>query len=101
LVIEAALLNPRLGEEALAALLRGAQVPRALIDGVAASPRWRSCYAVRRALVLQPRTPLSVALAHITSLARPDLLRAAADTSLAPLVRAAAERVLAEARQAR
>lgn len=91
-VVEAALLNPRLGEEALATLLRETKVQRALLEGVAASPRWRQSYAVRRALVVQPRTPLPLALAHLTSLVRADLRRVAADPNLAPLLRAAAER---------
>ncbi len=92
LVLEAALLNPRLAEDALVSLLRGNGVSRALLEHAARSPRWRASYAVRRALVLQPRTPLPLALSQITSLHRGDLRRASGDRSLAPLVRAAAER---------
>lgn len=93
-ILEAGLLNPRLGEETLVALLRGPQVTRALLEHVAAAPRWRASYAVRRELVLQPRTPLPLALAQITSLVRRDLLHVAHSPQLAPLVRAAAERAV-------
>lgn len=99
-ILEAALLNPRLGEEALLSLLRGASAPRALIEHVGASTRWCASYAVRRELVLQPRTPLALALAQVTSLVRGDLQRVAASASLPPLVRAAAARALEGPRQA-
>lgn len=93
-ILEAGLLNPRLGEEALVALLRDPHAPRALLEHAAASTRWRLNYAVRRELVLQPRTPLALALAQITSLLRGDLQRVAQSPSLAPLVRAAAEHAI-------
>lgn len=93
-VLEAALLNPRLDESTLTAQLRAPAVTRALIEQTIGSPRWGTSYAVRRELVLQPRTPLPAVLSLITSLVRGDLLRVARSTTLAPLVRAAAERVL-------
>ena len=93
-VAESALLNPRLREEDLVTALRRADVRPSLVESAVASPRWASNYAVRLALVLQPRTPLPLALQQISSLVPRDLRRASEDASLRPLVRAAAREVL-------
>ena len=92
-VVEAGLINGRLREEDLAGALRQDTVTRALIEGIAASSRWRDRYALRLAIVLQPRSPLAVALAQVTALLPRDLERVAADEGLAPLVQLAARRV--------
>lgn len=93
-VVEAALLNPRLREEDLVTAIRSDRAGPALLAAVPASPRWSANYAARLALVLQPRTPLPVALAQITSLVSRDLRRVAGDATLRELVRAAALEVL-------
>jgi hypothetical protein len=49
---------------------------------------------VKLALVLQPKTPLPLALERISSLVTRDLARVAEEGSLRPLVRAAAQEVL-------
>jgi hypothetical protein len=87
-VAESSLLNPRLREEDLVLALRAAAPTRALLEAAAASPRWRESYAV-----LQPRTPLPLALAQISSLLPQDLEHVAATPGLPPLVQAAALRV--------
>jgi hypothetical protein len=92
-VAESSLLNPRLREEDLLLALRAAAAPRALLEAAAASPRWRESYAVRLALVLQPRTPLALALGQISSLLPHDLERVALTQGLLPLLQAAALRV--------
>lgn len=92
-VVEAGLINPRLREEDLAGALRKDTVTRALIEGISASSRWRDRYSLRLAIVLQPRSPLAVALAQVTALLPRDLDRVAADEGLAPLVQLAARRV--------
>lgn len=92
-VVEACLINGRLREEDLADALRKDTVTRALIEGIAASSRWRDRYALRLAIVVQPRSPLAVALAQLTALLPRDLERVAADEALAPLVQLAARRV--------
>jgi len=56
----------------------------------AASPRWKEHYAVRLALVLQPRTPLPLSLLQLSSLLKSDLIRVARTEGLAPLILAAA-----------
>lgn len=92
-VVEAGLINARLREEDLVGALGKDTVTRALIEGIAASSRWRDRYALRLAIVLQPRSPLAVALAQVTALLPRDLERVAADEALAPLVQLAARRV--------
>jgi hypothetical protein len=93
-VVEAALINPRLREEDIVVALRQTDVRPALIQAIVASPRWSVSYAVRFALVLQPRTALPVALLQISSLVKRDLERVAAAPGLRPLVQAAAAAVL-------
>lgn len=93
-VIESALANPRLREGDLANALRRDDAPLLLLQAAAGSARWSSCYSVRLALVLQPRAPLSLALAQVSSLVPRDLRRVVAETTLRPLLRLAAERVL-------
>jgi hypothetical protein len=92
-VVEAALINGRLREEDLAGALRRDTVTRALIEGISSSPRWRDRYSLRLAIVLQPSSPLAVALAQMTALLPRDLERVAADEGLAPLLQLAARRV--------
>ncbi len=95
-VADASLLNPRLREEDLVLALRVAAAPRALLEAATTSPRWREAYAVRLALVLQPRTPLALALGQLSSLLPRDLERVAQTDGIAPLVQAAALRVARE-----
>jgi hypothetical protein len=96
-VVESTLVNSRLREEDLVAALRKGGVAPVLPEAVSASPRWSVNYAVRLALVLQPRTPLALALQQISSLVARDLRRVEADPALRPLVRAAAREVLERA----
>jgi hypothetical protein len=93
-VVEAALQNPRLREQDLVTVLRRDDVPRTLLESCASSSRWSPNYAARLALVLQPRTPLPVALLQISPLVPRDLRRVADVAELRPLVRAAARAVL-------
>lgn len=95
-VAEASLLNPRLREEDLVLAVRAATAPRALLEAITSSSRWRESYAVRLALVLQPRTPLALALGQISSLLPRDLERVARTEGIVPLVQAAALRVARE-----
>ena len=95
-VLEACLENPRLRETDLAAQLRRPDASVPLIQAAGASRRWLGSYAVRLELAVQPRTPLGVALAQLSSLMKKDLLRVAETPGLLPLVRAAALRVAEE-----
>jgi hypothetical protein len=96
-IAQSCLINPRLREEDLVTAVRQETASPALLEAAAASSRWGDRYAVRLALVLQPRTPLGVALAQLTSLLDRDLERVAGSAWLRPLVQAAALR-LAESR---
>jgi hypothetical protein len=93
-IVQACLPNPRLREEDLATVVRMNDVPVVLLEAAARSRRWAESYAVRLELVLQPRTPLALALAQLTSLVRRDLVRVSKSRALRPLVRAAALRAL-------
>jgi hypothetical protein len=73
--------------------VRAEAPPRALLESAPESWRWRDSYALRLALVLQPRTPLGVALAQMSSLVPADLRRVAETPGLAPLVQITAERL--------
>jgi hypothetical protein len=94
-VAESTLLNPRLREEDLVAVLRRDDARLVLLEATVASSRWTANYAVRVAVALQPRTPLPLALQQISSLLPRDLRRVADEAVLRPLVRAAAREVLA------
>ena len=95
---QACLINPRLREEDLVTAVRQDTVTMGLLEAAAASSRWGQRYAVRLALVLQPRTPLGVALTQLTSLLDRDLERAAGTEGVKPLVRAAALRLVEDRR---
>lgn len=100
LVLEAALLNGRLREEDVLSAVRAELVPVRLLEAIGACRRWTERYRVRRELVLQPRTPLALALAQLTSLRRADLLHVAAQAALRPLVQITAGRLAERLRDA-
>jgi hypothetical protein len=93
-VVAPCLESPRLREADLLVAIRAETPSRILLETVGASSRWMERYAVRLELVRQPRTPLGVALAQISSLVPGDLREVAGNTRLAPLVQMAAERLL-------
>jgi hypothetical protein len=96
-VVRAALLNPRLREEDLLAALRAPRASLALFSEIPVCFRWKASYAVRRALVLHPRTPLPLALGQVTGLTPADQRRLDRTEGLHPLLRAAARRALGKA----
>ncbi|HEV8254205.1 MAG TPA: hypothetical protein VGQ78_05585 [Vicinamibacteria bacterium] len=96
-VARASLINPRLREQDLLLALQSPTAPVALMEAVAASPRWSQRYGVKLGLVLQARTPLGIALAQLSSLLPRDLARVGGTEGLRPLVQAAALRVAREA----
>jgi hypothetical protein len=95
-VLDAALQNPRLRESDLTTAVRADDARRPLLEAVGRGARWRESYPVRMALVLQPRTPLAIALAQLTSLLPQDLARLQAEPAVPALVKAAAVRVAQE-----
>jgi hypothetical protein len=95
-VVTSALDNPRLREADLLTQIRSNDVRTILLETVGASSRWGQRYGVRLGLVLQPRTPLALALAQISSLVKRDLIRVSEGSGLRPVVQAAALRMAAE-----
>ena len=92
-VCRAALPNPRLREEDVVHAVRQEVPNPVLLEELVASRRWGENYAVRLALVLQPRTPLALALAQITKLVPRDLRAVAEAPGLRGVVQRAALRV--------
>ena len=92
-VAEACLINPRLREEDLVIALRQETASTALVEASCVSTRWSANYAVRLELVLQPRTPLPLALGQLSVLVPRDLRRVGS-APVAQLLRVAAERLL-------
>jgi len=70
-------------------------VPESLAK-IAAHPRWSVQHAVKRALVLNPSTPLADAIRIATTLRAPELAELAADHSLPEPLRKHASEVLAD-----
>lgn len=95
-VVAASLENPRLREGDLVVQMRANETSVLLLETVGGSSRWAERYAVRLGLVLQPRTPLSLALAQISSLVKGDLVRVAETSGLRPLLQLVAQRLADE-----
>lgn len=91
----AALNNPRLREEHVVTAVRQEFPNRVLLEELVTSPRWSENYAMRLALVLQPRTPVALALAQLTKLVDRDLRAVAETPGLRGVVQEAAQRVAA------
>jgi len=96
MVVAILLDNPHITEADIVkiAAMRPA-VPESLAK-VAAHTRWSVRHAVKRALVLNPSTPLADAIRIATTLRAPELAEIAADHSLPDLLRQHAAEVLAE-----
>lgn len=75
-----------------------AQTPAEVLEAIAGHPRWGSRAALRSALLLNPRLPLAVALALLPRASAADLSGLLEATGTSPLIRACAERVLAQRR---
>jgi hypothetical protein len=94
LVLDALLWNPRLTEQDLLVTVNSPSTSADTLSILSRHPRWSSRYGIRVALARNPRTPLSVSLAVLTSLTERDLL-ALADMSETPnLLKLASLRVL-------
>jgi hypothetical protein len=99
-VVEILLDNPHVTEDdvvRIAAQRPGVAPALAL---VAEHARWSSRYLVRRALVLNPATPMHLAVRLATTLKPADLKELAADPLIAPALRTHAAQLLSAARRA-
>ena len=71
-------------------------VPPAVLERIAAHPRWNVRPAVRSAMLRNPALPLALALALLTRASREDLEGLRAAPGVPPILKACAERVLAD-----
>jgi hypothetical protein len=94
-IVDAALESRHLTATRLGALLLAADAPPRLFERVADCWRFRDVYAVRRALVLGPGSPLPVALGQVSKLTPLDLREVAGHPGLHTLLRVAAGRLAA------
>jgi hypothetical protein len=100
-VFEALLVNRRLREDELLALIASGRATVEQLRMIAADERWSRRYAIRRALVMNPSTPRAVAAAHVRGLTAADLRRIHANTATSTYIRRCIERIRPEALQPR
>ena len=93
-VVAILLANPRLTEAEVVALVARRPPDPAVQRLVFASARWQARYGVRRALVLNPGTPLAIARSILPLLQRGDLRQVAEFGSLPDALRQAARQML-------
>jgi hypothetical protein len=92
-IFESLLINKRLREEELLALLASKQVTAEKLGMVAADMRWSFRYAVRKALVLNPVTPRAAAASQLRYLSRKDLRQIHSNPSTSVYLRRCIERL--------
>jgi len=93
-VIGILLNNPRLTEMDVVRIAATRPTSPRVIEEIYAHPRWISRYSVKKVLVLNPRTPLSIALRLLTFLLVQDLEEVCVSTDLDPLLLDHAKRIV-------
>ncbi len=97
-VIRNLLSNPRVTETEVLKLSSRTPVSPRVLEEVARSPRWISRYRVKKALVLNPYTPLGISLPLLGFLMSQDLLFVSQRDGLSPILRCRAMRLWEERR---
>jgi len=92
-VFESLLVNKRLREDDLLALISTRRATREQLLMVAGDMRWSYRYAVRKALVLNPDTPRSAAASQLPHLSRRDLRSIHSNPATSTYVRRCIERL--------
>jgi len=92
-VFESLLVNQRLREDDLLALIASGRATRDQLVMTAADRRWSSRYAIRKALVLNPSTPRSVAASQLRFLSPRDLRAIHANPETSVFLRRCIERL--------
>jgi hypothetical protein len=94
-LVQMAVVNsPKITESEILAIASNRQVNDDVLKEIAMNKEWLRNYQVRLALVNNPKTPLSIAMAQVTYLNRRDLSLLAKSKGVArPLIIAAQERV--------
>jgi hypothetical protein len=95
-VVAIVLDNPHITEEDVVKMAASRPAVPDSLAKIAAHPRWSVRHAIKRALVLNPSTPLADAIRIATTLRAPELAELAADPSLSETLRKHAGEVLAE-----
>jgi len=93
--------NPHITEPDVVRIAAGRQAVPASLATIAAHPRWSVRHAVKRALVLNPTTPLADAIRIATTLRAQELVEIARDPRLAELLRHHAAELHAASSRAR
>lgn len=99
-VFQAVLDNRLATESDLIQVAARLETPPASLESLAAHPRWGARPGLRSALLRNPRLPVPVALSLLSRATAADLDGIRESTRISPLVKACAERVLAERRKA-
>ncbi len=86
--------NPRISEEEIVMLARNRQVDRELLDVICRDNEWLNNYQVRLAVVKNPKTPLTVALKHLSTLMMRDLRQMAKSKNIPTAINSAAKRIV-------
>jgi hypothetical protein len=91
----AVLNNPRITDSEIVAISNSRNVYEDLLRQLATSREWHKVYAVRLALVKNPKTPYALALRLVPTLVSNDLKLLAKSRSVPPAVATAAKRIVA------
>ena len=92
-VFEALLVNQRLREDDLLALIGSQEATPEQLSMIAADPKWSYRYAIRKALVLNPDTPRAAAASQLRHLSRMDLRHIHANPRTSVYLRRCIERM--------
>lgn len=96
-VVRIVLHNPHVTERDVLVIASRRPSPPESLAAVAAHPRWSVRHSIKRALVLNPHTPVHLSVRIATTLRAADLRQVASDPNLAAPLREQAESLLAGA----
>ena len=92
-VFESLLINKRLREDDLLALVSSTRATKEQLLMLAGDPKWSYRYALRKALVLNPATPRAAAASQLRYLSKKDLQRIHANPETSVYLRRCIERM--------
>jgi len=98
LVVMAVLNSPKITEQEIETVAKSRNISEEILRVLARKREWIGNYAIRLGLVSNPKTPIAIAMSHMTSIKTRDLGFLAKDRGVPEAIRLAAQR-LARARQ--
>lgn len=98
LVVMAVLNSPKITEQEVEMLAKSRNVSDEILRAVARKREWVANYGIKLGLVSNPKTPVGIALSHLTAIKTRDLGFIAKDRGVSEAIRTAAQR-LVRARQ--